>query len=107
MITVDHFIVLAAVLFCIGLYGALISKSALRVILCVELMLNAVNVNVIAFAAYTVGQPLSGLSFAILLIVVAAAEVGLALAVIVGLTRSGDISAIDTFRMLREVGENE
>lgn len=105
MITLNHYLVLGAVLFCIGLYGALTSRSALRVIVCVELMLNAVNVNLVAFALYTADQPLGGLSFVVLLIVVSAAEVGLALALVVGLARAGDISAIDTFRSLREVGE--
>jgi NADH-quinone oxidoreductase subunit K len=104
VITLNHYLVLGAVLFCIGLYGALTSRSALRVIVCVELMLNAVNVNLVAFALFASEQPAFGLSFVILLIVVSAAEVGLALALVITLVRSGDISAIDTFRQLRESG---
>ena len=104
MITVNHYLVLSALLFCIGLYGALTSRSILRIIICVELMLNAVNVNLVAFALFTAEQPLGGLSFVVLLIVVGAAEVGLALALVVALSRSGDISAIDTFVKLKEPG---
>jgi NADH:ubiquinone oxidoreductase subunit K len=107
MITVGHYVVLGAALFCIGLYGALTSRSALRVILCVELMLNAVTLNLVAFSLMTAEQPLAGLSFVVLFMVVAAAEVGLALALVVALSRSGDISAIDTFATLREPGTTE
>ncbi|HSK48834.1 MAG TPA: NADH-quinone oxidoreductase subunit NuoK [Coriobacteriia bacterium] len=102
MITVNHYVVLGAVLFCIGLYGVITSRSALRFIVCVELMLNAVNVNLVAFSLFNAEQPLAGLSFVVLAIVVAAAEVGLALALVVALNRSGDISAIDTFTNLRD-----
>lgn len=101
MITLTHYLALAAALFCIGLYGVLTSKSALRLIVCVELMLNAVNINLVAFSVYGAEQPASGQSFVIFLIVVAAAEVGLALALVVALSRTNDISAIDSLAELR------
>lgn len=101
MITLDHFLVLAALLFCIGLFGVLTSKSALRVVICVELLLNAVNLNLAAFSAYVAPREAVGTSFVIFLMVIAAAEVGLALALIITLNRTGDISAIDTISELK------
>lgn len=101
MITLNHYLVLAAVLFCIGLFGVLTSRSALRVIICVELILNAVNVNLIAFSVFVAPREAVGMNFVIFLMVVAAAEIGLALALIITLNRTSDISAIDRIRQLR------
>ncbi len=101
MITLTHYLVLAAVLFCIGLFGVLTSRSALRVIVCVELMLNAVNINFVAFSVFNTEQPAAGISFVVFLIAVAAAEVGVALALIVSLSRTSDISAVDSYTRMR------
>ena len=101
MLTLNHFLVLGAALFCIGLFGALTSRSALRVIVCVELVLNAVNLNLAAFSAYVAPRQAVGMNFVIFLMVVAAAEVGLALAIIISLNRSNDINAIDSIRRLQ------
>jgi NAD(P)H-quinone oxidoreductase subunit 4L len=100
-LTLNHFLVLSAALFCIGLYGALTSRSALRVVICVELVLNAVNVNLAAFSAYVAPRQAVGMSFVVFLMVVAAAEVGLALAIVITLNRSNDINAIDSIKRLR------
>ena len=101
MLGLNHFLVLGAALFAIGLYGALTSKSALRVVICVELILNAVNLNLAAFSAYIAPKEAVGMNFVIFLMVVAAAEVGLALAIIISLNRTSDVSAIDGSRRLR------
>lgn len=101
MIGLNHYLLLGAALFVIGLFGALTSKSALRVVICVELVLNAVNLNLAAFSAYVAPTQAVGMNFVIFLMVVAAAEVGLALAIIVSLNRSNDIDAIDSIRRLR------
>jgi NAD(P)H-quinone oxidoreductase subunit 4L len=101
VITLNHYLVLAAALFCIGLFGVLTSRSALRVVVCVELILNAVNLNLAAFSAYVAPKEAVGMNFIIFLMVVAAAEVGLALAVILTLNRTSDISAIDGLRKLK------
>ena len=100
-IGLNHYLVLAAGLFAIGLFGALPSKSAIRVVICVELILNAVNLNLAAFSAYVAPKQAVGMNFVIFLMVVAAAEVGLALAVIVALNRTSDVGAIDTIKRLR------
>jgi NADH-quinone oxidoreductase subunit K len=101
VIGLNHFLILGAALFAIGLFGALTSKSALRVVICVELILNAVNLNLAAFSAYVAPRQAVGMNFVIFLMVVAAAEVGLALAIIISLNRSNDINMIDSIRRLR------
>lgn len=101
MITLNHYLVLGAALFCIGLYGVLTSKSALRIVVCVELILNSVNINLAAFSAFVAPREAVGMNFVIFLMVVAAAEVGLALAVIITLNRTSDIHAIDSISKLR------
>jgi len=101
VIGLNHFLLLGAALFVVGLYGALTSKSALKVVICVELVLNSVNLNLAAFSAYVAPKQAVGMNFVIFLMVVAAAEIGLALAIIISLNRSSDINAIDTIRRLK------
>jgi NADH-quinone oxidoreductase subunit K len=101
VITLNHYLVLGAMLFCIGLYGVLTAKSALRVIVCVELVLNAVNVNLIAFSVFVAPREAVGMNFVIFLMVVAAAEIGLALALVITLNRTNDIHFIDRINRLR------
>jgi NAD(P)H-quinone oxidoreductase subunit 4L len=100
VITLNHYLVLAAALFCIGLFGVLTSKNALRVVISVELILNAVNINLAAFSVFVAPKQAVGLSFVVFLMVVAAAEFGLALAIIIALHRTDDIGAIDGIRKL-------
>jgi NADH:ubiquinone oxidoreductase subunit K len=90
-----NFELLSAALFCVGLYGVLARRSAVMVLMAVELMLNAVNVNVIAFAAYRDVEPSTGQVIAIFVITIAAAEVGLALAIIMRLFRSRGSANVD------------
>ncbi len=82
-----HFQILAAALFCLGLYGVLARRSAVMVLMAVELMLNAVNINLVAFSAFRDISIVTGQVIAIFVITVAAAEIGLALAVIMRLYR--------------------
>jgi NADH:ubiquinone oxidoreductase subunit K len=82
----EHFLVLSAVLFSIGLYGALTKRNAVVVLICVEIMLNAVNIAMVAFSRY--GNILTGQVFAIFIMVVAAAEVAVGLAIIINIYRS-------------------
>lgn len=100
-VTLQHYIVLAAALFAVGLVGAVTSRSVLRVVLCVELMLNAVNLNLGAFALFTATEPAAGMSFIVFLIVVAAAEVGVALALVLSLSRRTGSVEIDSFTSMR------
>jgi NADH:ubiquinone oxidoreductase subunit K len=91
-----HFQILSAALFSIGIYGVLARRNAVLILLALELMLNAVNINLIAFAAYgELAQAATGQVIAIFVITVAAAEVGLAMAIILRLFR--DRSSVDVY----------
>ena len=94
MIGLEHYLVLAAVLFCIGLYGALTKRNAVIILMCVEIMLNAVNITMVAFSGYVVPEALTGQVFAIFVMVVAAAEVAVGLAIILAIFRG--LADIDT-----------
>lgn len=86
-IGLEHYLVLAAALFSIGLYGALAKRSAVVILMSVELMLNGVNIALVAFSRYIVPQLLTGQVFAIFIIVVAAAEAAVGLAIIMAIYR--------------------
>jgi NAD(P)H-quinone oxidoreductase subunit 4L len=93
-IGLTHYLVLSAALFCIGLYGALTRRNAVIILMCIELMLNAVNISLIAFSSYVVPQLLTGQVFAIFVMVVAAAEIAVGLAIVLAIYRH--FSNIDT-----------
>jgi NAD(P)H-quinone oxidoreductase subunit 4L len=83
----EHYLVLSAILFCIGLYGVLTKRNAVVILMCIELMLNAVNISLIAFSGYIVPLLLTGQVFSIFVMVVAAAEVAVGLAIILAIYR--------------------
>jgi NAD(P)H-quinone oxidoreductase subunit 4L len=87
MVGLEHYLILAAVLFSIGLYGALAKRNAVIILMSIELMLNAVNIAMVAFSRYIVPLLLTGQVFAIFIMVVAAAEVSVGLAVIIAIYR--------------------
>jgi len=93
-IGLTHYLVLSAALFCIGLYGALTRRNAVIILMCIELMLNAANISLIAFSSYVVPQLLTGQVFAIFVMVVAAAEIAVGLAIVLAIYRH--FSNIDT-----------
>jgi NADH-quinone oxidoreductase subunit K len=82
-IPLSWYLILAAALFCIGLFGVLSRKNAIAILLGVELMLNAVNINLAAFWRYLDPAQMSGQAFAVIVFVVAAAEVAVGLALII------------------------
>ena len=96
-----HFQVLSAALFSIGLYGVLARRSAVLILLSIELMLNAVNINLVAFAAYADSVGSTGQIIAIFVITVAAAEVGLALAIILRLFRNRTSVNVDEVDLMK------
>ena len=100
-IGLQHYLILSAVLFSIGLYGVLAKRNAVIILMCVELMLNAVNITLVAFSRYIVPVMLTGQVFAIFVIVVAAAEVAVGLAIIFAIYRGLediDVSKIDLLK---------
>ncbi|MGO4110664.1 NADH-quinone oxidoreductase subunit NuoK [Paenibacillus sp. YAF4_2] len=95
------YLTMAAILFCIGLYGALVKRNAVIVLLSIELMLNAVNLNLVAFSKYGVVPSLTGQVFALFTITVAAAEAAVGVAVLIALFRARGTVNIDEFDEMR------
>jgi NADH-quinone oxidoreductase subunit K len=87
VIPLTWYLVVAAGLFCIGLYGALARRNAVAVLMGIELMLNAVNINLVAFWRYGAASRMTGQLFAIFVITVAAAEAAVGLALIIAVYR--------------------
>jgi NADH-quinone oxidoreductase subunit K len=95
------YLILGAILFCIGLYGALSKRSAIIVLLSVELMLNACNLNLIAFSKFGVNPSLGGQIFSLFNITVAAAEVSVGIAILIMLFRrkgTSDVTDMDAMK---------
>ena len=84
----ENYLILSAILFSIGLYGALAKRNAIVILMSIELMLNGVNIAMVAFSRYIVPLLLTGQVFAIFIMVVAAAEVAVGLAIIIAIYRS-------------------
>lgn len=95
----NHFLILAACLFVIGTYGVLVRRNGVAVLMSVELMLNAVNLNLVAFSAQL--HDISGQVFALFIITIAAAEVGVGLAIVLLMyrnLRSPDLDQVNTLK---------
>jgi NADH-quinone oxidoreductase subunit K len=98
-------LVISATLFGIGVYGLLVRRNAILVLMAVELMLNAVNISLVAFDAYWAEVLRAGQSLTIFVITIAAAEIGLGLAILLMLYRLRGTIAVDEATDLREVVE--
>jgi NADH:ubiquinone oxidoreductase subunit K len=95
----NYFLVLSAFLFCVGVYGVLARRNGVLVLMSVELMLNAVNINLVAFSAFT--HNVTGQIFALFVITIAAAEVGVGLAIVLLIYRnlhSPDLDNVDQLK---------
>jgi NAD(P)H-quinone oxidoreductase subunit 4L len=89
-VSIEPYLVLSAILFSIGLYGALAKRNAIIILMSIELMLNGVNIAMVAFSRYIVPLLLTGQIFAIFIMVVAAAEAAVGLAIIITIYRHRD-----------------
>ena len=101
MVPLENYLVLSGILFSLGVYGVLARRNAVLILMSVELMLNAVSLNFIAFAAYLDPERITGVVFAIFVITIAAAEVGLALAIIISLYRNRSTANVDEVATMR------
>jgi NAD(P)H-quinone oxidoreductase subunit 4L len=101
VITLAHYLTLAAMLFGIGLYGVVTSRNIIRVLMCVELMLNAVNINFVAFNRFTNPDSMSGQVFSIFVLTLSAAEAALGLAIVIALYRKKASVDIESYRELQ------
>jgi NADH:ubiquinone oxidoreductase subunit K len=95
----NQFLFLAAVLFAIGVYGVLVRKNGVLVLMSIELILNAVNLNLVAFSTYL--KVATGTVFALFIIAVAAAEVGVGLAIVLMLYRNKRSIDIDDMDLMK------
>jgi len=105
MIPLSWYLIASAALFCIGLFGVMVRKNAITIFMSIELMLNAVNINLIAFWHYhsqmQSGPHVTGLVFVAIVIVVAASEVAVGLALIISAYRRRKTIIIDDLTLLK------
>ena len=101
MVPISWFLILAAALFSIGLFGVLARKNAVAILLGVELMLNAVNINLVTFWRYLTPAEVTGQVFAIIVFAVAAAEVAVGLALIISIYRNRKTVVADDLDMMK------
>ena len=94
--------VLAVLLFCVGVYGVLARRNSVLVLMSVELMLNAVNLNLVAFDVWLRDTLHAGQALTLFTITIAAAEIGLGLAIVLMVFRTHGTADIDRLRMLRD-----
>lgn len=97
-ISLTHYVILSALLFSIGLFGVLVKRNAITVLLCIEIMLTAVMINLLAFNKFITPMDFTGQVFSIFVITVAAAEVGIGLAILIAIQRNRlpvDIERLD------------
>ncbi|NJK63980.1 MAG: NADH-quinone oxidoreductase subunit NuoK [Synechococcaceae cyanobacterium SM2_3_1] len=97
----QFFLLVAGVLFCIGIFGLIVSRNAIRVLMSVELMLNAVNLNLIAFSNFLDSAAVRGQVFSVFVITVAAAEAAVGLAIVLGIYRNRSTIDMESFNLLR------
>ncbi|WP_174734271.1 NADH-quinone oxidoreductase subunit NuoK [Mesobacillus harenae] len=100
-VPISAFLALALILFCIGLYGALTKRNTVIVLISIELMLNAVNINLVTFSKYGVAPAITGQVFALFVITVAAAEAAVGLAILIALYRNRKTVNIDEMDQLQ------
>lgn len=100
-IGLTHFLVISTLLFFVGIYGFLTRRNMITMLMAVELILNSVNINFVAFNKYLYASKLDGIFFSIFTIAIAAAEAAVAIAIIINLYRrykSIDINDADTMK---------
>jgi len=97
----EAFMILSAILFCIGLYGVLSKKSVVQLLMSIELMAMAITINVVAINRWVTPRDMTGWFFALFEMALAAAELGLGLALVIALYRNAKSSEVADFDELR------
>ena len=97
----ESYLVARAIMFAIGAWGALVRRNAVVVFMCVELMINAVNLSLVAFGDYLPGAGGLGVSYAVLVIAIAAAEIAVGLAIVLAVFRSRRTVNVDEVNSMR------
>ena len=101
MVSLQAYLTLSAILFAIGLYGALVRRNAIIVLISIEIMMNAANLNFIAFSRYLSAGQVTGQIFALFGITIAAAEVAVGLAIVIAIFRFYRTVEVDRFAKLK------
>lgn len=96
---VNHYLILSAFLFSVGVIGVLVRRNAIIILMCIELMLNAINLTLISFSSFM--GDVSGQIFVFMVLTVAAAEAAVGLAIIISLYRNKDTLNIDELNILK------
>jgi NADH-quinone oxidoreductase subunit K len=99
--TGTSFLALSAILFSIGLYGVLTKRNAVMVLFCIELMLNAANINFVAFSKYGLTPNLTGHVFTLFTITVSAAEAAVGIAILIALYRNKGTAEADRYNSMK------
>jgi NADH-quinone oxidoreductase subunit K len=100
-IPLEGYLVIGAIMFAIGAWGALIRRNAVVVFMCIELMLNAVNLSLVAFGDYLPDAGGAGAGYAVLVIAVAAAEIAVGLAVVLAVYRTRKTVNVDEINLMK------
>lgn len=101
ILQLQYFLLIAAALFCIGIYGLINSRNAVRVLMSIELLLNAVNINLMAFSNFLDSEGIKGQVFAVFVIALAAAEAAVGLAIVLSIYRNRDTVDMEQFNLLK------
>jgi NAD(P)H-quinone oxidoreductase subunit 4L len=95
-LSLGHYLALASVLFSIGLYGVLAKRNAIIILMCIEIMLNAVNIAMVGFSRFLTPVDMTGQVFSLFILIVAAAEAAVGVGIIMAIFRSrGSINSTD------------
>lgn len=98
---IQNILVLGAYLFALGIYGMITSRNMIKLLMCLELMFNAVNLNLIAFSNFLDPKEIKGQVFAIFIIAIAAAEAAIGLAIVFAIYRNRKSTSVDQFNLLK------
>jgi NADH:ubiquinone oxidoreductase subunit K len=97
----EHYLALASVLFSIGLYGVLAKRNAVIVLMCIEIMLNAVNIAMVAFSRFITPIAMTGQVFSLFIMIVAAAEAAVGVGIIIAIYRNRASINIDEINLMK------
>ena len=100
--SLDAYLALAGILFAIGMFGFLARRNAISMLMAIELMLNAVNLSIVAFGAFVPGLGVSGSVIALMVMAVAAAEATVGLAIIIAIYRNKKTPLVDEYDRMRQ-----
>jgi len=100
-LTLYHYLVLAALLFCVGLYGIITSRNAVRVLMSIEIALAGVGINFVAFSNYVTPATLQGQIFTLFIMTISAAEAGVGLAIIFNIYKNLKTVDMDKFDSMK------